>query len=260
MFSNGPIEYAMTHVVGSGGRAERCLRPDSIQEIVKRMHQWNVVAEPCKSCLSLPSVRMTDGMGLCSRCHAQRFQRMPVDKAGMKPVAVHRADEAEAMDKRLQGYAIRFNDRSVDLGGFYEYVRPAAADRMVAEKPDIRGLWSHDMSEPLARTSAGTLRYAKRTSGVWVEYDPPRGSMRRVESIERRDVTGQSFGFRVLSDDWWLDEGIPNREVLDMDVIEVSPVAFPAYPTTSIKAVRSDVRSEWQIEQETADRLRRAAI
>ena len=97
------------------------------------------------------------------------------------------------------------------------------------EKPDVRALWNHDSSKVLARSKeAGTLRYVKRSLGVWIEMDPPHSASGYVESIERRDVTGMSFGFRVKSDGWWMENDTPHREILDMSVIEFSAVSFPA--------------------------------
>lgn len=256
--SNGTIELAMTHRVGAEGTVERCLRPTDIREIADRMSKWAFTPEICKSCSRLPAMRCANGEALCSRCHAQRAERRGVLAFGELRTSVARASEPEPDTKQLHGYAIRFNEKSVELWGFFETIRPAAADRMVAEQPDLRALWNHGSAEPLGRYSAGTLRYAKRSKGVWVEIDPPQWAARHVESIERRDVTGMSFGFIALEDDWWLEEGIPHREILDMVVVEVSPVSFPAYESTSIKAVRGDSRSSLLHERQTAERLRLA--
>lgn len=258
--SNRSVEYAMTHRVGAGGTAERCLRPDGVRSVVERLQKWALPAtqEGCQSCLTLPAMRLSAGMPLCSRCHAQKLQRLgsAYDLAGLTPTPATRAEDVEPSETRLEGYAIRFNEKSVELWGFYEYIRPRAADRMAAEKPDLRMLWNHDSSEPLGRTTASTLRAVKRSKGVWIENEPPRWAGKYVESIQRRDVTGQSFGFIALEDDWWLEDGIPHREILDMEIIEFSAVAFPAYPTTSIKAVPASTRSEIFRERQTAEQLR----
>lgn len=251
------VEYAMTHRVGIGGSAERCLRPKAVVEIAQRLQRWTLPAttESCQSCHSLPAVRLADRMALCSRCHAHRAERLgraPVDTTGLQPRA-ERADPIEPVTKQLHGYAIRFNEKSVELFGFFEFIRPAAADRMEAEKPDLRMLWDHDSADVIGRTPAGTLRAEKRSRGVWIENDPPAWASRYVESVERRDVTGQSFAFITLEDDWWLEDGIPHREILDMIVMEFSAVTWPAYPTTTIRVVGKDERKR---ERQTAERLR----
>lgn len=255
--SHRAMEYAMTHRAGVTGLAERYERPGEVRTLVERVQKWAVAPEACQNCQSLPAVRFAE-LPLCGRCHAQRAERLGLrkgDVVGLRPV-VERAEELPTNDKRLEGYAIRFNEKSVELWGFFEIIRPSAADRLVSDKPDLRALWNHDSAEPMGRVSAGTLRVEKRTRGVWVEIDPPQSAAARIESVARRDVTGQSFGFVALTDDWWLEDGIPHREILDMEVIEISPVSFPAYPSTTITAVNASARSEWHVEQKTAERLR----
>jgi HK97 family phage prohead protease len=58
-----------------------------------------------------------------------------------------------------------------------------------------------------------------------------------VESIKRGDITGMSFGFRIKRQEWdETDENNPLRTILNVDLIEVSPVVFPAYPQTDVSA------------------------
>ena len=150
----------------------------------------------------------------------------------------------------------KFNEPSVDLFGFTEIIKPSAADRLVAEVPDLRALWNHDSAATIGRVTAGTLSVTKRTRGVWAEIQPPRWADGHVESVRRRDVTGMSFAFVALDDQWHLEDGEPVREIIDMDVFEVSAVSFPAYPTTSLTVVPAGARSSRALEQDTATRLR----
>lgn len=256
-FDTRQLEYTMTHRIGSGGFSEACLRPESVRSIATRLMGWKAAPETCQNCHSLPAVSLRSSLPLCSRCLENRNNSMSWRfDFGRQPVA-QRADDDTSTDKQLRGHSIVFNKKSVDMG-FFEYIRPRAADRMMAEKPDLRALWNHDSSATLARYSAGTLRYEKVTRGVAVEIDPPRWAHGHVESVERRDITGQSFGFFTLEDDWHLEEGYPVRDILDMEVVEVSVVSFPAYPDTDIKVVNGDARSAWQVERSTKERLRLA--
>jgi len=87
----------------------------------------------------------------------------------------------------------------------------------------------------MGRIQAGTLAVRKTGSGLAIALDPPRWADRHVESVQRGDVSGMSFAFNALDDEWFLNDGFPHRSVIDMDMSEVSVVGWPAYPQTSIK-------------------------
>jgi HK97 family phage prohead protease len=143
-------------------------------------------------------------------------------------------------DKRIRGYAIVFGVKSVDLGGFREIIRPSAVDRTLREGLDVRAYFNHDTDKVLGRTSAGTLRLQKDGHGLRAEISPPNTAMAKdlMVSIKRGDISGMSFRFRALDDEWHLEDGMPIREVADMVIGEVSIVSEPAYPDTEV-AVRS---------------------
>src|SRR5215469_2694548 len=57
-------------------------------------------------------------------------------------------------------------------------------------------------------------------------------------SMRRRDITGSSFGF-ICKRDQWTDnpDGSVTRRILEFDqLLDVSPVTFPAYPASSSEA------------------------
>jgi HK97 family phage prohead protease len=143
-------------------------------------------------------------------------------------------------DKRIRGYAIVFGVKSVDLGGFREIIRPSAVDRTLREGLDVLAYFDHKTSFVLGRTSAGTLRLQKDGHGLRAEISPPNTTMAKdlMVSIKRGDISGMSFRFRALDDEWHLEDGMPIREVADMVIGEVSIVSEPAYPDTEV-AVRS---------------------
>lgn len=142
-------------------------------------------------------------------------------------------------DRTLKGYAIVFNKKSVDLGGFREIILPEAVDRTLSEALDVRALVDHDSSQIIGRTRAGTLRLHADGHGLGVDIRVGSQSYARniLESVERGDVSGMSFAFRTLTDDWRMEDGEVIREVIDMRIREVSVVSFPAYEQTTVDVV-----------------------
>jgi HK97 family phage prohead protease len=134
------------------------------------------------------------------------------------------------MADTLTGYAIVWNRWSLDLGGFRERSRPGDDAPCATARP----LWSHRPDELLARLSAGTLRIEKDAHGLATEISLPTSRADIAELVQRRDVTGMSFGFMTLGDLWEDGPQMAERTITDMLVREVSPVAWPAYPQTSI--------------------------
>lgn len=166
----------------------------------------------------------------------------------------------------LRGYAIVFDRLSETLGFFREQIAAEAVDRTLKERVDLRALVDHDSARILGRLSAGTLRIEKDAHGLAVEIDPPQTTAGAdiVESVRRRDVTGMSFAFVTLKDQWDETTNPPTRTVLDMLVREVSIVAFPAYPQTeaalrSLTAATSARRGRPVRPVTVSDRIRWAA-
>lgn len=159
------------------------------------------------------------------------------------PVAELRV-AGEGEEAKLVGYAAVFDSLSEDLGGFREKIEPGAfADTIEAD--DIRALWNHDSSLVMGRRANGTLSLEEDERGLKVEITPPETQWARdaMESVRRGDVTQMSFGFYTLSDRWEVKDGEDIRTLERVELIEVSPVTFPAYPDTAI-ALRS--REAWR--------------
>lgn len=145
----------------------------------------------------------------------------------------------------IRGYAAVFNKLSVPLFGFREKIAPGAFSKTV-KKSDIRALWNHDPNYVLGRNKAKTLSLMEDDKGLFVEIEPPGAQWAKdlTESIKRGDVTQMSFGFRTIKDDWLHEEGKESiRTLLEVELFDVSPVTFPAYPQTSVK-VRSILANE----------------
>lgn len=147
---------------------------------------------------------------------------------------------AEGKTLIAHGYAARFDKLSQNLGGFVEKVAPGAFTKTVQEQ-DIRALFNHSESAVLGRNRSGTLRLEENTEGLQYEIDLPDTTAGRdvATLLERGDVSGSSFGFRMLDEEWGEnDNGFPVRTLKQASLRDVGPVTFPAYSDSS-SALRS---------------------
>lgn len=157
----------------------------------------------------------------------------------------------------VAGYAAMFNARSEPLGDFVEIIAPGAFSDTIAD--DIRALWNHDDGDVLGRTKSGTLRLSEDDTGLACEIDLPdtEEGNKAATLIRRGDVSGMSFGFQTMEDDWAYIEGTIVRTLVKVRLFEVSIVTFPAYPDTSV-ALRS--LSEFRSAQPAAANAMRARM
>jgi len=126
-------------------------------------------------------------------------------------------------------------------------------------KDDQRFLWSHDTSKVLGRTKNNTLRLTEDDIGLRVELDLPKTTLGddAYESIKRGDVDGMSFGFRMEDHEIEEpDDDLPLRTVKKARLLEVSAVAFPAYPDSEVSARGYDPLKEHQEKVEKYEQLR----
>jgi len=133
-----------------------------------------------------------------------------------------------------------FNSPSQDLGGFIEIIRPGAFAKSIANGDDVRCLFNHEADNILGRNTAGTLRLKEDSVGLFFECDLGNQSYATdlYESIKRGDVNQCSFGFFCREDNWLPTSEAPGvlREILEAELMDVSPVTYPAYLATSLSA------------------------
>lgn len=134
-------------------------------------------------------------------------------------------------------------DSKTNLGIFDEVIERGALDK--ADLRDVRFLVNHDTSKiPLARSrnnnANSTMQLMPDDQGmaIRVNLDVKNNSEARnlYSAIERGDISGMSFMFRVDDEEWTdLETDHPTRHIRKIsNVAEVSAVTFPAYEDTSI--------------------------
>jgi Escherichia/Staphylococcus phage prohead protease len=155
---------------------------------------------------------------------------------------------------RLVGHAAVFDQLSEDLGGFREKIAPGAF-RETIKDGDIRALFNHDPNFPLARTKSGTLKLTEDQTGLAIDADLADTTYARdlLKSIERGDVDQMSFGFAVLPEgqNWRMIDGGLVRTLVKVELYDVSPVTFPAYPQTDvgIRSLAAQIKKDLAIDK-----------
>ncbi|MDR0594532.1 MAG: HK97 family phage prohead protease [Bifidobacteriaceae bacterium] len=151
----------------------------------------------------------------------------------------------------LAGYAAKFHSLSRDLGGWAEIVEPGAFGGVDAEgRVDLEvhgrvmARVNHDSNRLIGTTDAGTLRLFVDELGLRYEVDLPATTVGRDLAVlaKRGDVRFSSFAFRVPPDGakWaYDDDDRLVRHIASARLVDVAPVADPAYWETSSELQRS---------------------
>lgn len=166
-------------------------------------------------------------------------------------------EEAQA----IEGYAAVFYDPADEgteykMGSwFVERLDPRAFNAALKRKDDVRALYNHDPDHLLGRVSSGSLKLSKDDRGLRyrIQIDPTDPDHQRViAKIKRGDLDGSSFAF--VPEKWRTEESgdVTIRTVLDLRLVDVSPVTFPAYTGTTSElrtATQDSLRAEAEPEQ-----------
>lgn len=238
----GPMELAMTHY---GDHRGAYRRPSEVRESANRVLGWRDAPATCQSCIASRAVYLINAaVALCPLCRDERRRR-----AGEGVELLRRSVPASigrvVIGPAFYGRSIAFDSLSVDLGGFKEIIASQAVNRSLKENADLLGLWNHNSDLPMGRISAGNMSAEKRADGLYMRLAPLTTDAPYLEKVEQGIVRGQSFGFRMIEDEWNYDGVIPVRTVLDMRVSELSVVVFPAYGATTVTAQRNTRDPRW---------------
>lgn len=152
---------------------------------------------------------------------------------------------AEQVDgkKVIRGYAIVFNQMTQLYGDMWEEIAPEAISDSLG---NIRALYNHNMDIVLGTTDNGTVRLTKDDYGLMPEIDINENDPDAVAAyarVERGDIQGWSFGFIPIREEHRTEGDKNIFRVTALELFEVSPCVFPAYPQTSIEARQKDLKA-----------------
>ena len=159
-----------------------------------------------------------------------------------------RAEENEQHGTYITGTPIVF-DQATDMGWYEETIARGALD--ATDLKDVRFLVGHNTGMiPLARSrnnnENSTMQMIVGDGGmdIRVDLDTENNAEAKAlySAVKRGDMSGMSFMFIVDKDSWDdIDSDYPKRTIRSIKtVMEVSAVAFPAYPQTIIQAASED--------------------
>ena len=154
----------------------------------------------------------------------------------------------------IEGYAANF-DTETDLGYFRETIARGAFDDVLED--DVRLLLNHE-GAPMARTTNGTLELSVDENGLKYRaaLADTQDGRDLYKLIKRGDISQSSFAFTITDEKWSEDRS--TRTVQRMGkLLDVSPVTYPAYATTTVSArnmaTAKEEAKEVKPEQETPE-------
>lgn len=160
----------------------------------------------------------------------------------------------DAGAKRLVGYASIFNSPTT-IWDFDEVIRPGTFSRAIQERQDAKALKNHDSNLILGRVKNNTLFLTEDNKGLYMEAIPPDTQIGRdsIVEVENGYIDQMSFGFVVPEggDRWTTDgNGRLLREILDVDLRDVSIVIYPQYTDTSAGVRSHEFRTAKEVYQD----------
>lgn len=154
----------------------------------------------------------------------------------------------------VEGYALRFNTLSNDLGGFVETISPQALKD--ADLSDVRCLIDHDSSKVLGRTASETLELNVDDEGLYFRTQLPNTTYAKdlYENIRLGNINQCSFGF-ILDEEGdkfeKREDGLFKRTLTKIrSLFDVSVVTYPAYNDTDVAPALRSIEAIKETEQE----------
>ena len=159
------------------------------------------------------------------------------------------AEKRDDGSAQISGRPIVYNSPTDIRGMFREIIMPGALDG--ADLRDVPLLVNHnERMIPVARSRRNngnsTMQLIPDAEGLRFQasLDVARNATAAelYSAVDRRDIDGMSFGFRVNDERWEnLESDYPTRYINKFKLVkEISAVTFPAYDATEIMARSKD--------------------
>ncbi len=159
--------------------------------------------------------------------------------------------------KKLSGFAALY-ENEVNIANYFIEKIARGAFAEVIKKTDTRLLFNHDANHIFGRTSSKSLRLYETYRGLffWGDLLPNDiASDALFARVGRGDISGCSFAFSDVEDDWELPKNhneLPKRTIIKISQLyDVGPVTYPAYPQTSVQATTERTESPGEFIERT---------
>ena len=137
-------------------------------------------------------------------------------------------------DGTFEGYGAVFGN----VDSAYDVIQPGAFRDTLKEKKltDIKMLWQHDPATPIGVWQ----EMSEDQTGLYVKGKILTAVQKGAEALALMQagvLDGLSIGFRTVKSMW--EDGVDYRQLLAIDLWEVSVVTFPANPKAKVDRVKS---------------------
>ncbi|ERM82334.1 peptidase U35 [Rhodonellum psychrophilum GCM71 = DSM 17998] len=151
--------------------------------------------------------------------------------------------------KYIQGYALKFNTLSKDLGGFYETIESNALNDNT-DLSDVVALYNHSPMYLLARKNSevDTLEIEVDEIGLRYKFEVDMEisyCKDLFRHITKGNISKSSFAFRISENgDSWkkVDDKYIRTITSFKGIYDVSPVVNPAYEDTSVRNFEDKIK------------------
>lgn len=159
----------------------------------------------------------------------------------------------------LEGYVTKFDEPSQLIAErgrvFYETVNHNAFDSTLESDSNIYALYNHDWNRILGSTQNESLELHTDDVGLRFTLNLKANTSYAndvKELVKAGEIRGCSFGFTVKKDKWKRKEDENYRELLDVDLKEVTITGLPAYEQSEVSCRSYDSFIE-ELEQRNKD-------